>query len=165
VIVADERSQVLVEAADGEQRWYRRGEAFGDLLIESIDNDGIVVENDTGRFRLELRGDSTLAPLAAQAEPPPVPRDQLRNVDFRNLTSRIAAVAPVRGESQEHAIARNLNDVLGLADRARITSVDRVRVSTAAEARNQLLNRLSANEAIRISIEDDALRTLYIAPE
>jgi len=164
VIDAGIDSKALIEGADGEQGWYKAGDNLGGFRIERIDLDGITVVDMSGKSRLLLRGDATRA-QSRESLAAAVPRERSRNVQFRNVLSQINTVTPQREEPHEQATARHLNRVLGLADQAIITAIDEVEVATAAAAHAELKNRLLADRAIRISVNNAHTRILYILPD
>lgn len=165
IISAGERSRALVESADGVQIWYQVGDYLDELRISEISDDGITLLTPDGEVLLDLRGDRkrVSTPLA---EMPSVPAsEQSRSYQYLGVLSQIEAATPMQGESQERAVSRTMNKVLGLADQARITAVGRVQVKTAAEARNELRQRLNGADPIRITVEDDPTTVLYVVPD
>ena len=160
IIAKGPESMALVEDADGDQKWYRVGDDLDGAQVVQIDGDGITLLDVDGDARMTLR-----AGITKQAVAPTVqPREQLKHFQYLGLLSRINAVDRAPGESREQAVSRNINHVLGLADRAKITAIGRVKVSTPRQAQAELARRLSAGEPVRISIDDDE-RVLYIMPD
>ena len=91
--------------------------------------------------------------------------EQAKNFQYLGLLSQINAVDRAPGESREQAVSRNTNHALGLAGRAKITAIDRVKVSSPSEARAEIASRLHGVDPIRISIEGDDMTVLYIMPD
>ncbi len=165
VITTERSSMALVEDASGKQDWYRVGDTLGGSQVSRIDADGIALVDANGESRLYLREELSRARTAYVDEEIPPPRYVSRSFQFIGLLSRIDAVRPGRGHSSEQAVARTLNEILGLADQAKITAVDMVEVSSAAEARSELMTRLLQDEPIRIAIDDAYTKMLYVVPD
>lgn len=164
IISAGAQSKALIEVVDGKQEWFEIGDNLGSSPILHIDDDGVTLLVAGSEMRLLLRGEKTLLAASGDAAIAPA-REQSRSFHYLNLISQIESVSPEKGESQEQAVARNLNQVLGLASKARITSIDRVEVSTPAEARSELRQRLLGNDPVRISIDDGNIKVLYVVSD
>ena len=166
IISSGDNSMVLIENGVGEQNWHRVGEFAGDSRVDYIDPNWIRLSTPDGDVRLYLRGDKydeNERRSGASTEEPP--REVSRNYDFRNLISRVdTATADVGGVS-EQARARNLNEVFDLAERAKITAINKVEVSTAAEAGAELREQLLQKGAIRITVDNAYTKVLYVSPE
>jgi hypothetical protein len=166
IISSGDNSMVLIEDGAGEQNWHRVGEFVGDSRVDYIDPNWIRLSTPDGDVRLYLRGDKydeNETQSGASTEEPP--REVSRNYDFRNLISRVdSATADVGGVS-EQARSRNLNEVFDLAERAKITAINKVEVSTAAEAGAELREQLLQKGAIRITVDNAYTKVLYVSPE
>ncbi len=161
IIAKGPESMALVEDIDGEQKWYRVGDDLAGARVVQIDTDGMTLLNADGEARMTLRAGATKQAV----EPVVQPREQSKNFQYLGLLSRINAVDPAPGESKERAVSRNMNRVLGLANRAKITAIDRVKVSSPSEARAELASQLLGTDPIRISIEGDHTTVLYVMPD
>jgi len=166
IIASGNNSMVLVEDSAGKQDWHRVGDFVGDARVEHIDPDWIRLSTPEGELRLYLRGDKyeeiekqTGSPIE---EPP---REVSRNYDFRNLISRVDTATAGVGAASEQARSRKLNEVFDLAERAKITAINKVEVSTAAEAGAELREQLLQKGAIRITVDNAYTKVLYVSPE
>ena len=159
-----QNSRVLIEDARGEQSWYRVGDSIGPADIVRIAKHSITL-NEAGTTSLMYLRRSGGLPEPSLPEPIAPPSERSETFQFVGLMSEIGANDRQPGESQAASDTRVMNRVLGLADKARITAIDRVDVSTAAEARTELQQRLVSNEPIRITIEGDELEVLYVVPD
>lgn len=166
IIASGHESMVLVEDSAGKQNWHRVGDLLGDSRIERIDPDWIRLSTPNGEVRLYLRGDK-YEEGSAQALPTveQPPREVSRNYRFVNLISRVDSAAPGAGAVTDQASVRSLNEIFGLAERAKITAINRVAVSSVAQARAELRNQLLQNEPIRIAVDNAYTRVLYVIPE
>ena len=161
VIYRGADSMALVEDVNGDQKWYRVGDDIDGSRVVEIDGDGITLLAADGETQLTLRAGAT-----KQAEAPAVQAPERSKIfQYLGLLSRINAVDRAPGESREQAVSRNTNYVLGLADRAKITAIDRVKVSSPSEARAEIASRLDGVDPIRVSIEGDDTTVLYIMPD
>ncbi len=164
IIFTEQDSKALIEDASGVQAWFEVGELLGASTIDSINVDSVTLTGSSGRSILTLRrskrasqtGPDNISPPATVAAKP---------FRYVALISEIAASEAGPGESQAAADALTMNRVLGLADKARITAIGRVKVATAAEARVELQQRLTLSEPIRITIAGDELEELYVMPD
>jgi len=151
----------LVEYVNGDQKWYRVGDDIAGSRVVEIDGDGITLLAVDGETQLTLRAGATKQAVAPAVQAP----EQSKNFQYLGLLSQINAVDRAPGESREQAVSRNTNHVLGLADRAKITAIDRVKVSSPSEARAEIASRLHGVDPIRVSIEGDDTTVLYIMPD
>jgi hypothetical protein len=165
IIAAGENSRVLVERADGQQNWYRVGDSLDQSPILEIDEEGITITTAEGPYRLLLRGDSKRIVASDVGEEVPPSRHQSRQVQFVGLLSRVKAVEPVENETYEQAVARNMNQSLGFGKSARIVGVGRVEVSTPAQAHQELQRQLALDAPIRITVENDYVKDIYLLPD
>lgn len=166
VIVKEPGSMVLIEDASGTQKWFEVGDSIGGSQVVMIDKAGATLSSEDGEVRLSLRGDETGRTNTAVAEIAVPASEQSKTFRYVSLISSIEADTVREGESRERAISRTMNTALGLTLSAQITAIDRVAVSTAAEARVELRRRLSGNDPVRVSIEnDDNLKVLYLTPD
>jgi hypothetical protein len=163
IIFAVGDSKALVEDSSGEQAWFRVGDSLGVTKIVEIDVDSVSLQGPDGQSTLFLRG-STKIRQTKTAEALPPASEAFREYQYVGLMSEIESGKAKLGESQATADSRMMNRVFGLADQARITAIDRVEVATAAEARAELQQRLTSSEPIRISVEGDELKVLYVTP-
>ena len=164
VIYKGQDSIALVETAPGEQAWFRVGDVLGTASVAAIDADGILLTTSDGQLRLNLRGDSNRVAESAEATPEPS-RHQSKEMQFLGLLSRLNAVDRAPDETQDQALTRTMNQVLGFSASARITAVNRVAVSSPGEAHQALQQRLAGNEIVQISVEGDYVEDLYVVPE
>jgi hypothetical protein len=165
IIAAKDSSRVLVERADGQQNWYRVGDSLDQSRILEIDEDGITITTAEGPYRLLLRGDSKRVVASSVGEEVPPSRHQSRQVQFVGLLSRVKAVDPASDETYEQAVARNMNQNLGFGKSARIVGVGRVEVSTPAQAHRELQRQLALDAPIRITVENDYVKDIYLLPD
>jgi hypothetical protein len=165
IIAAGERSRALVEHADGQQDWYRVGDSLDQSLILGIDEEGITITTADGPYRLLLRGDSKRVAASSVVEDVPPPQHQSRQVQFLGLLSRVKAVDPVDDETYEQALARNMNQSLGFGKSARIVGIGRVEVTTPTQAHQELQRQLALDEPIRITVENDYVKDIYLLPD
>jgi hypothetical protein len=163
IIFAEQNSKALIEDASGKQAWYRTGEDLGQAKIVGITVDSVMLNSASGESTLLLRG-SKRTSRAVQDEAPAPAAEVSREYRYVGLMSELEAAEPGLGETQASSDGRTMNRIFGLADKAKITAVDRVEVSTAAEARAELQQRLTSSEPIRITIEGDELKVLYVTP-
>ena len=163
IIFAEQNSKALIEDASGKQVWYRTGEDLGQAKIVGIAVDSVMLNSASGESTLLLRG-SKRTSQAVQDEAPPPATEVSREYHYVALMSELEASEPGLGETQSSSDARTMNRAFGLADKAKITAVGRVEVSTAAEARAELQQRLTSSDPIRITIEGDELKVLYVTP-
>ena len=163
IIFAVGDSKALIEDSSGEQAWFRIGDSLGASTIVEIDVDSVSLQGRDSQSTLLLRGSKRVQQTKLVEKLPPA-REVSREYQYVGLMSEIKAGKAKQGESQAAADARILNQVFGLADQARITAIDRVEVATAAEARAELQQRLTSTlgDPIRISIEGDQLKVLYV---
>jgi hypothetical protein len=164
VIYKGPDSMALIETTPGEQAWFRVGDTLGAASIDAIDADGILLSTGDGQTRLDLSGDSNQIVQSADATTGPSPF-QSKEVQFLGLLSRINAVDRAPGETYDQALTRTMNRVLGFGASARITEVNRVKVSSPGEAHQALQQRLAENEIVQITVEGDAVKSLYVVPE
>ena len=157
---------VLVEDSAGKQNWHQVGDFVEDSRVEHIDPDWIRLGTPDGQIRLYLRGDKyeegTAQAMQTVEQPP---REVSRNYRFINLISRVDSAAPGARAVTDQASARSLNEIFGLAERAKITAINRVAVSSVAQARAELRTQLLQNEPIRIAVDNAYTRVLYVMPE
>ncbi len=165
VITTERSSMALVEDASGKQDWYRVGDTLGGAQVSRIDADGIILVDANGESRLYLREDFKGVRAADTEEMVEPPQHLSKSFQYISLLSRIDADRPGRGESFDQAVARNLNQILGLADQAKITAVDRVEVSSAAESKSEIKTRLLQDQPIRVAIDDAYTKVLYLVPD
>jgi hypothetical protein len=167
IIFAVDDSIALIEDPSGEQAWFRVGDILDDSLgvtrIVEIDVDSVSLQGQDGQSVLSLRGSKNARQTTPDEELPPA-SEVSREYQYRGMMSEISAGDAKPGESQAAADTRVMNRVLGLADQARITAIDRVEVATPAEARAELQQRLTSSDPIRISIAGDELKVLYVTP-
>jgi len=161
VIYKGADSMALVEDSGGEQKWYRVGDDLAGARVVEIDGDGITLLAADGETQLTLSAGAAKQEAAPAAQAP----EQSKNFQYLGLLSQINAVDRAPGESREQAVSRNMNHVLGLANRAKITAIDRVEVSSPSEARAEIASRLLSTDPIRISIEGDHTKVLYVMPD
>jgi len=166
IIASGNDSMVLVEENAGKQNWYRVGDLVGEARIEHIDPDWIGLSTADGEVRLYLRGDRYEdAPVQAMSPVEQPPREVSRSYGFVNLISRVDSAVPGTAAQSEQSGARSLNEIFGLAERAKITAINRVEVSTVAEARAALRSQLLKDEPIRIAVDNAYTKVLYVIPE
>lgn len=158
-----DNSKVLVEDASGEQRWFEVGDKLGSAEIIYIEKDSVTL-SEAGEQSLIILRRSGRASRAVNNEVMEPARERSKTFQYVGLISELKANDVRPGESQAVSDARVMNRVLGLAERAKITAIDRVEVSTAAEARSELQQRLMSSDPIRISVEGDDLEVLYVVP-
>lgn len=164
IIFAEQDPKALIEDSLGEQAWYETGENLGQqFTIVGISVDSVTLAGADGQSVLMLRGSRSRSSSTVSEEQAP-PTEVSRTYAYVGLMSEIKANTPKIGESQAATDARTMNRVLGLADTARITAIDRVEVSSAAEARSELQQRLTSGDPIRLAIEGDELKVLYVTP-
>ena len=166
IIAAGTDSMVLIEDSAGKQDWHRVGDVVGDARIDYIDPDWIRLSAPEGDVRWYLRGDKykeSTAQAGESAKQPP--REVSHSYRYVNLISRVDSASPAQRGSSEQTNASSLNKIFGLAERAKITAINRVEVGTVAEARAELRNQLLKDEPIRISIDNAYTRALYLVPE
>jgi hypothetical protein len=166
IIASGNDSMVLVEDGAGKQDWHRVGDFVGDSRVEHIDPDWISLSTPDGEIRLFLRGEKyeeSSAQAVAPVEQPP--REVSRSYGFVNLISRVDSAAPGAGAVSERASVSSLNEIFGLAERAKITAINRVEVSTVAEARAELRSQLLQNVPVRIAIDNAYTKVLYVVPD
>lgn len=164
IIFAEQDSKALIEDFSGKQAWYETGENLGQAKIIDIAVDSVTLAGEDGQSMLMLRG-SRRASQSSISEGQTPPTEVSRAFTYVGLMSEIKASEARPGESQAASDARTMNRVLGLAETAKITAVDRMEVSTAAEARSELQQRLTSSDPIRIAIEGDDLQVLYVTPD
>lgn len=164
IIFAEQDSKALIEDFSGKQAWYETGENLGQAKIIDIAVDSVTLAGEDGQSMLMLRG-SRRASQSSISEGQTPPTEVSRAFTYVGLMSEIKASEARPGESQGASDARTMNRVLGLAETAKITAVDRMEVSTAAEARSELQQRLTSSDPIRIAIEGDDLQVLYVTPD
>jgi len=164
IIFAEQDSKALIEDASGEQAWYEVGDNLGQVKIVEIAVDSVTLADTDGQAMLRLRG-SRRTSQSSVGEVQAPPTEVSRAFTYVGLMSEIKASKARPGESQAASDVRTMNRALGLADTAKITAIDRVKVSTAAEARSELQQRLTSSDPIRITIEGDELKMLYITPD
>ncbi len=164
IIFAEDDSKALIEDPSGEQGWFRVGDSLGEAKIVEIDGDSVFLQGPDGQsMMIDLRGSRNVQQSEPQEELPPA-SEVSRDYQYRGLMSEISSADAKPGESQAAADTRVMNRVLGLADQARITAIDRVEVATPAEARAELQQRLTSSDPIRISVAGDELEVLYVTP-
>lgn len=156
-------SKVLVEDASGEQRWFEVGDNLGPAEIIHIDKDSVTLSEAGEQSVIMLRRSGRAAKVVRDEVIEPA-REQSKTFQYVGLISELEANDVRPGESQAVSDARVMNRALGLAEKAKITAIDRVEVSTAAEARSELQQRLMSSDPVRISVEGDALEVLYVVP-
>ena len=164
IIFAEQGSKALIEDESGEQAWYESGETLGTATIVDIAVDSVALEGAEGSSIIRLRGSGRTSNEAV-SEAIAAPTEASRAFTYVGLMSEIKASEARPGEPQAAADARTMNRFLGLAETAKITAIDRVEVSTAAEARSELQQRLTSSDPIRITIEGDELKVLYVTPD
>lgn len=166
IIASGNTSMVLVEDSAGKQNWHQVGDFVEDSRVEHIDPDWIRLGTPDGQIRLYLRGDKyeegTAQAMQTVEQPP---REVSRNYRFINLISRVDSAAPGARAVTDQASARSLNEIFGLAERAKITAINRVAVASVAQARAELRTQLLQNEPIRIAVDNAYTRVLYVMPE
>jgi hypothetical protein len=163
IIFAAHESKALIEDASGTQAWYKAGDNLGQANIVGIAVDSVTISGSDGRSMLMLRGSKRVA-KADRDEVLALATEVSKEYQYVGLLSEIKASEARQGESQAAADSRTMNRVFGLADKAQITAIGRVEVSTAAEARAELQQRLLSSDPIRIAIEGDELKVLYVTP-
>ncbi len=157
---------VLVEENAGKQNWYRVGDLVGDARIEHIEPDWIGLSTTDGEVRLYLRGDTYKeAPAKATSPAEQPPREVSRSYRFVNLISRVYSAVPGTAAQSEQLGVRSLNEIFGLAERAKITAINRIEVSTVSETRAALRSQLLQDEPIRIAVDNAYTKVLYVIPE
>ncbi len=165
IIATDVQSMVLVQIADGEQNWYYVGDMLGYSRVVQIDPAWVTLAGPDGDVRLYLRDDDDGIEVKTVIAEVPPPKQVSRSYQFVNLISRVDTATPRPGQTVEQAVAYKLNEVLGLADTAKITSVGRVEVASASEARDALSSQLREGQPIRIMIDNAYTEMLYVTPE
>lgn len=157
----------LIESGVDSQDWFSVGDTIGDGRIAAIEKSVVILVTPAGDYELPLRGDpERMTVMADSGESIPLSPHQSRNYQLQSLLSEINDVRADSGESFDEAVARTMNQALGLGESARITAVGREPVASPTEAREALQRQLAAPQGpVRLTVENDFVEDLYVVPD